>query len=121
MADITREQLAAALDGFTLWVTPEEGQDTRYTFSGRVSNAPSAAQGLIDRIAARHAPTCEQPCGWCQERKAADPELTAVARILAELDGLEGGDDSILRSSAAQRVLTYVLDRHGYAIAHADE
>lgn len=139
MADITPEQLTKAVDGMEIVVdllkpsVPGEWVGATIRYPGSFASAIFArvADRPLDEpercpdchmpLTMHHDPMCSQPCGRCQERKAADPELTAVARILAELDGLEGGDDSVLRSSAVQRVLTYVLDRHGYAIAGADE
>lgn len=56
MAEITREQLAAALDGFHLWVIPDPNQIVPATaLSGTIKHPEDVAKGLHAHLSANAA------------------------------------------------------------------
>jgi len=61
--------------------------------------------------------TCPDP-EFAPTPVGADPELAAIARILAELDALDG--ESGAGRQSALRALTYVASRYGYVLADED-
>jgi hypothetical protein len=115
--DITREQLARALDGFTVWVVPDERQTTGTVFSGKVTAAQGAAARLFDVIADTAEADGVVDAHICCEHAGTDPDVTLadiagshadaeLALMAAILHGMEQLD-----RDARQRVRAWVDER----------
>jgi hypothetical protein len=128
LPEITPEQLTAALDGMEITVdvlnSPVPGQWVGAT----VRYPESLASAILARIAEPgHGPGPHPnfDCGECPDCNpggdvpaVTDPELGAIARILTELDALDG--ESGAGRQSALRALTYVASRYGYVLADED-
>jgi hypothetical protein len=115
--DITREQLAKALDGFMLWVVPDEGQTTDGTFAGKVTAARGAASRLLDVIADTAEADGVVDAHICCDHAGTDPDVTLadiagshadteLALMAAILHGMEQLD-----RDARQRIRNWVDER----------
>jgi hypothetical protein len=57
-----------------------------------------------------HDPRCSQPCGRCEARKAADPEVAAMAAVIAAMDRLDD-DALLLGEDVHERVIRWAMAR----------
>jgi hypothetical protein len=146
MAEITCEQLTGALCGMEIVVDIIGGRVPGEWTGAKPRYPESLAQAILARIAAppgddndrariaeinecaRIGPRCDRIGGPCTcpdpaefppTHIGADPELAAIARILAELDALDG--ESGAGRQSALRALTYVASRYGYVPADEED
>ena len=105
LMDVTREQLARALTGLELAVditVPPTTAESSYA-AGVVRHPDDVAGLLLAELGARD---------------DGDPELCAVAEVLALLDGIAGAGGA---GGVPERALRYVAARYGYVLATGDQ
>jgi hypothetical protein len=128
MPEVTREQLTAALDGMEIVVDIINAQIPGQWVGATVRYPESLASAILARIAelgGGQGPHPNFDCGECPDCNpgggapaVADPELDAIARILALLDGLAG--ESGAGEPSSVRVLTFIASRYGFVLADED-
>lgn len=112
----SRDELTTAFSRCYVDIT--EGNSTA-SFSGGYPTEESAAKlaAVAEREFAGRQHEDVTDTRICREHAGTDPEMAAIARILAELDGLAGESGAGEPSSA--RVLTYIASRYGYVLTDA--
>jgi hypothetical protein len=107
---VTRERVVAALQEFHLWIRPDHTQNIEASgVFGAVKDPELVADALLSQVSANAAH---------EAALGIDAELSAIIRILAELDALAG--ESGAGVDSANRVLTYIAGRYGYVLADED-
>ena len=114
-AQFTREQLAGAIDKVRDAEWAEEGPPP----FGYAVKAGVLADRLVEALAVNADMLRPGVAFHVAPEPDADPELTAIARILGELDALGGTSGAGIASEL--RALAYVASRYGYELTPKDE
>jgi hypothetical protein len=113
--EVTREQLADAIRRTA--VRAREG-GLKYLGDGTVSAHALDPDGLAADLLSDCAGQQADGDEFAATAAVADPELSAMARVLAELDALSGESGAGMES--AVRALTWLAGRYGYVLATED-